>query len=147
MSEIIEINVDSAIETIEIGFVLPVSIADIPGLQEALDQVSQGEISNEIVQSMLAHEAEVNPHPQYTTESEVNQLIAASGSGQSVVLSVASQGQTSFTLPAIPAIPTRTQLFVNGVKYEFLQDYTIADYSLTWLGFGLMVSDRVHFYY
>ena len=56
--------------------------------------------------------------------------------------------QTVFTLSVLPTLPQKTMLFVNGVKYEYLQDYTLVDYVLTWLNpFSIKSVYRVQFYY
>ena len=63
------------------------------------------------------------------------------------VILTATSNQTVFTLIALPPTPTKTKLFINGVKYELLEDYTLSSYTLTWLGAGLKSDTRLHFYY
>lgn len=63
------------------------------------------------------------------------------------VILTAMSNQTVFTLIALPPTPTKTKLFINGVKYELLEDYILSDYTLTWQGFNLKPLDRLHFYY
>ena len=56
--------------------------------------------------------------------------------------------QTIFTLSFLPTQPQNTMLFINGVKYEYLQDYTLVDYVLTWLNiFSIKSNYSVQFYY
>lgn len=68
------------------------------------------------------------------------------GMEENVILT-ATSNQTVFTLIALPPTPTKTKLFINGVKYELLEDYTLSSYTLTWLGAGLKSDARLHFYY
>jgi len=59
-----------------------------------------------------------------------------------------ADNQTVFTLSVLPILPQKTMLFVNGVKYEYLQDYTLVDYVLTWLNpFSIESVYRIQFYY
>ena len=56
--------------------------------------------------------------------------------------------QTIYNLSILPTQPQKTMLFINGIKYEYLQDYTLVDYVLTWLNPFLIKSNyRVQFYY
>lgn len=72
-----------------------------------------------------------------------------SGSGAfNIAILTATNGQTQFTLPALPVSPTITMLFVNGVRYEFLDDYTLSGYTLNWIGrFALSSEYQIRFYY
>lgn len=87
--------------------------------------------------------------------ARLNAGITTSGGGgggsasmEENVILTAMSNQTVFTLIALPPTPTKTKLFINGVKYELLEDYTLSDYTLTWLqGFNLMAGQRLHFYY
>ena len=63
------------------------------------------------------------------------------------VILTAMSNQTVFTLIALPPTPTKTKLFINGTKYELLEDYILSSYTLTWQGFNLNPLDRLHFYY
>ncbi len=94
--------------------------------------------------AIATHVAAIDPHPQYATDTE---LAAAIATREIPVLLSVTDGQIVFTLPQIPTTPTATKLFIGGVKYEFLQDYTLSGYVLTWLGFRLVSGDRIQFYY
>lgn len=67
----------------------------------------------------------------------------------STMLDVAEDGQTSFTLPAVPASYSKTLLFVNGDKRIFGRDYNIIGTELTWIDedYPLGTTDEVEFYY
>lgn len=65
-------------------------------------------------------------------------------------ITVTTEGQTVFTLPAIPNDVNQTQLFVNGEKVDYGVEYTIsAGTVLTWLNFEYELSptDKLTIYY
>ena len=70
------------------------------------------------------------------------------GTGLANIILPFADNQTVFTLSVLPILPQKTMLFVNGVKYEYLQDYTLVDYVLTWLNlFSIKSVYRIQFYY
>jgi len=76
--------------------------------------------------------------------------IGGGGGGTSLanIILPFADNQTVFTLSVLPILPQKTMLFVNGVKYEYLQDYTLVDYVLTWLNpFSIESVYRIQFYY
>jgi len=65
-------------------------------------------------------------------------------SWQRVVFTVATIGQTVFTLPSVAFDPNTYKLAVNGVEYDRLTHYLVSGTTLTWLNlFTLAVGDRV----
>lgn len=76
---------------------------------------------------------------------------ASGGSGDPParqVLSVTSNGQTSFTLSSAPATANLTQLYVNGVKQAYTTDFTVSSTTLTWNDpFTLKTTDFVEAIY
>lgn len=63
-------------------------------------------------------------------------------------LTVASNGQTSFLLSVIPTDPNKTSLWIGGIKYERLTDYTLSGNILNWIStkFALKIGMDVRFY-
>jgi hypothetical protein len=60
-------------------------------------------------------------------------------------LTVASAGQTAFTLPTAPANAAGLMLLVNGGSYAGPANVTVTGTTLTWVNpsFGLTPSDQV----
>jgi len=87
----------------------------------------------------------------YITAQITAQITAIGGGGGASLANIIlpfTDNQTVFTLSVLPTLPQKTMLFVNGVKYEYLQDYTLVDYVLTWLNlFSIKSVYRVQFYY
>src|SRR5258706_4319887 len=56
-----------------------------------------------------------------------------------------ANGQTVFTLAAAPVAPSTVGFYVNGVKYQFTTDFTVAANVVTWLNtdFTMAVGDNV----
>lgn len=44
-----------------------------------------------------------------------------------------SANQTQFVLPIVPRIPSKTRLYINGVKYVFGNHFNINSNILNWL--------------
>ena len=89
---------------------------------------------------------------QVTDEFEVFYQYNASLAGNVVVLSrtvfTPSNGQTSFTLAAVPASPQLSYLFLNGVKARFILDYTINGAIVNWQNrVQLETSDEFEIFY
>ena len=63
------------------------------------------------------------------------------------VLTISSNGQTSFTLNSIPTNPNTSNLYLNGVKAIYSIDYTITGTTLTWTGVRLNTSETLEIYY
>jgi len=77
-------------------------------------------------------------------------LMGGGGSGTSLanIILPFLDDQIVFTLSVLPAQPQKTMLFINGIKYEYLDAYTLTDYVLTWLNPFLIKSNySVQFYY
>jgi hypothetical protein len=64
------------------------------------------------------------------------------------VLTIASDGQTSFELSVIPLIPSKSTVFLNGLKQTYAVDFMIDNVIFTWLSIiPLSVSDVLEVYY
>lgn len=67
------------------------------------------------------------------------------------LITVASPGQTSFTLTYSPPHPTEIKMFVNGVEQEYgtSKDFAISGNTLTWRDrhFTLTTTDFVEVWY
>jgi len=60
------------------------------------------------------------------------------------VVFIATNGQTSFTLPGVAEDPDSYLLTVNGIEYARNSDFLVSGTALTWLGpFSLKAGDRV----
>lgn len=69
------------------------------------------------------------------------QLLAASGQ----LLTVTVNGQTTLTLPSLPADPAMVSVEVNGVRYRPDTHFTVSGTALTWLnGFTLSTTDIIY---
>jgi hypothetical protein len=87
---------------------------------------------------------EVNESPAI----EVFASPGAGGGGLEAIakLTVTAIGQTSFTLPFISVSPHLSQLYLNGEKATYLQDYILNSTQLTWLGIELELDDELELY-
>ena len=75
-------------------------------------------------------------------------LAGGGGSVQTRTVFTPSNGQTVFTLAAVPALPHLSQLFLNGVKARFTLDYTINGAIINWQNrVQLGVSDEFEVFY
>lgn len=73
-----------------------------------------------------------------------------SGTGSSHVENyTAINNQTVFPLATRPAMPSRVQMYVNGVLYVYTTDFTVVGSTATWLDtdFVLLAGDTVTFIY
>jgi len=78
----------------------------------------------DVVNSAIAtHNANLAAHPG---------LSAGGGSVQTRTVFTPTNGQTVFTLAAVPALPHLSYLFLNGVKAMFGPDYTINGANVNW---------------
>lgn len=83
----------------------------------------------------------------YIDQQLVSIVANAGNSLQNIFLPFADD-QTIYTLSFLPIAPQNTMLFINGVKYEYLQDYTLSGYLLTWLNFFNLKSNyRIQLFY
>lgn len=61
-----------------------------------------------------------------------------SGAGASspieVELPVTTNGQTAFTLPSEVISGGNVRVYVNGVRYDLGDDFTVSGLALTWIG-------------
>lgn len=62
------------------------------------------------------------------------------------IISVSSEGQSSFTLSSTPLFPTEVLMFVNGNKQETTY-FSVAIKTVSWTGFTLKTTDSVCFVY
>jgi hypothetical protein len=94
----------------------------------------------EVVTGAIAnHNANLAAHPG---------LAGGGGSVQTRTVFTPSNGQTVFTLAAVPALPHLSQLFLNGVKARFTLDYTINGAIINWQNrVQLGVSDEFEVFY
>ena len=83
------------------------------------------EIAND---GVAAHEAKLDPHPQYLLASQATNL-------KQLVNQIfnPTNGQTVFTLSAIAVLPELSSLYLNGVKAVYGLHYTINSTVLTWV--------------
>jgi hypothetical protein len=70
--------------------------------------------------SVSEHEGKADPHPQYSRAT-------------AYTLTVTTNGQTVFNLPAIVSDPTKTLVFLNSTKQNYPRDWTASGAVLTWL--------------
>jgi len=63
------------------------------------------------------------------------------------LLTITSNGQTSFTLSETPTTPAMSELFLNGVKAVYSINYSITGTTLTWTGVTLNTSETLEIYY
>ena len=63
------------------------------------------------------------------------------------LLTISTNGQTVFNLPATPAAPSITQLYLNGVKALYGTKYVINGSVLTWLAVTLSTDDELELLY
>lgn len=64
------------------------------------------------------------------------------------LLTIGSNNQTVFQLTGIPASPSKANVFLNGVKQTYANDFIINNVILTWLSIvNLSVSDILEIYY
>lgn len=61
-------------------------------------------------------------------------------------IAVTTVGQTSFTLSAIAVAPHLSQLYLNGEKATYPDQYIISSTQLTWLGVELDPEDTLELY-
>ncbi|HEY9648150.1 MAG TPA: hypothetical protein V6C88_17370 [Chroococcidiopsis sp.] len=69
------------------------------------------------------------------------------GEQERALLAIATNGQTVFTLPTTPALPSLTQLYLNGVKAVYGTGYVIDGSILNWLGVTLSTTDELELLY
>jgi hypothetical protein len=65
-----------------------------------------------------------------------------------VELTVTANGQTAFTLPTAVAVGGNIRVYVNGVRYDLGDDFTVSGTTLTWVGsLSLLTSDEFRVVY
>jgi len=76
----------------------------------------------------------------YNTSSSIENLL---------ILTVAADDQTMFSLDFIPTSPNLSKLFINGIKYTYTTDYSIVNANLIWTNnkFNLETTDKLEIYY
>lgn len=60
------------------------------------------------------------------------------------VLTINSNGQTSFSLTATPLVSAAVHIFLNGVRQRHTTDFTVSGTSITWVSStSLLTSDSL----
>jgi hypothetical protein len=94
-------------------------------------------LSTEVRMAIALHRADPLAHP----------ALVGGDAGDTRELLAIADGQTVFTLAAIPTLPQLSRLFLNGVKATYAIDYTINSAQLTWLGVALANDDELEIFY
>lgn len=110
----------------------PIIVVRSPGIPVIISQPVQ--VEAEIVSPGLQGPQGIDGIPGGLTEREL--------------LTIASNGQTTFSLSAVPALPHLTQLYLNGAKQALGTDYLINSSTLTWLSLVVLeTADSLEIYY
>ena len=76
--------------------------------------------------------------------TEVDLTVLQVGRPSVDVLTINSNGQTSFSLTASPLVPAAVHIFLNGIRQRHTSDFTVSGTTISWVSLTtLLTSDSL----